>query len=359
MTSNDGEKANTAQDTLDYLHKPLPGPKPRVTPTLNVISSSKITLVPTCYDPKTNAPVYHSFASGGYADLYKAEMTFADESVKVVAVKVFRGAHFSTHTEDQKDVYKNRLLREYEVWGRAKHRNILGLEGLVVVESLVLPSPGLVSQYKDHGDLHSFMQGSIIFDRLEMARGIVCGLEYLHNQIKVVHGDLTPVNILIDFDEATPCYFPLITDFGKSRVDGKRGYTTTVAEAVFVAARPPELLDHSDPNPATNAGVLSFAGDVYSFSMLLLYVLTGKVPYTQEGIAPLKILQLICDAAKPLRPTPEKYPLHNRESHNFCWSIMQACWKHRPEDRITSKSAYDLLHGHTTTLPFPSPPISV
>ncbi|TEB24380.1 kinase-like protein, partial [Coprinellus micaceus] len=142
-----------------------------------------------------------------------------------VAVKVFRGAHLSANTDNKKELYKKRLFREYEVWGRVEHRNVLRLEGVFICD--ILPSPGLVSEFKEHGDLLTFMQRKFTFDRLAMARDIACGLQYLHAQ-DVVHGDLTLPNILVDVDRATGLYFPLITDFGKSRLYEKAGYTTEV-----------------------------------------------------------------------------------------------------------------------------------
>ena len=60
------------------------------------------------------------------------------------------------------------LRREYGVWERVEHPNVLHLEGLFISD--LLPSPGLVSEYKEHGDLLAFMHTKVEFDRLAMVR---------------------------------------------------------------------------------------------------------------------------------------------------------------------------------------------
>ena len=133
--------------------------------------------------------------------------------------------------------------------------------------------------------------------------------------------------------------------------------------------RPPELLAHSNPNPATNTEVLTFGSDVYSFSLVLLHVslslcvsaigstyagwklVTNKEPYEPEG-AFLTLIGKVIDENNPLRPTEQNYPLLDN-SHRFCWPIMRECWKHSPEKRITSREAYERLRDSPPS-PFPA-----
>ncbi|KAJ3550500.1 hypothetical protein NMY22_g431 [Coprinellus aureogranulatus] len=339
MSPDDAEKPQTTPWADGYLQE-----LERATPDAKllevIIPSSRIKLVSTEISEMTGSPlaVPKTIAAGGYADIYIATMTLDDgtENEKL-ASRFFRGAHLATSKETP-ELFKNRLRREYEVWGRLQHPNVQRLEGLVLTN--LLPSPGLVSDYKPLGDLLNFAQKNLPFDRLAMALGIAYGLQYLHSE-KVVHGDLTPTNILISQAEDGNTYIPLITDFGKARVDGQSGYTTNMNNSFFVAARPPELLGHNDSNPATNKEVLSFASDVYSLSMILLYVLTDIEPYTKEG-GGLRLLGNILDERQPLRPCPQKYPLLD-ESHVFCWAIMQECWKPTPAERISSRKVYEHL----------------
>ncbi|KAJ3502979.1 hypothetical protein NMY22_g18408 [Coprinellus aureogranulatus] len=284
--------------------------------------------------------------------LLKASTTTSNHGPAVV-VKVFRESHLR-RGKVSPGIHKNvcalptfripidpirkRLRREYEVWGRLYHPNIQRLEGILLTD--LLPSASLVSDYKPLGDLNSFRKLNLPFDRFAMALGIADGLQYLHSE-GVVHGDLTPMNILVEEGRDGNAYTPLITDFGKGRAYGHDGYTTNMTSSFFFA-RPPELLGHDDPDPATNKEVLSFASDVYSFSMVLLYLLTDIKPYSRESKGTIRLPAFILDEKQPLRPCPEKYPLLD-ESHAFCWPIMEACWKHVPAERISSREAYELL----------------
>jgi hypothetical protein len=54
------------------------------------------------------------------------------------------------------------------------------------------------------------------------------------------------------------------------------------------------------------------------------------------------LIARIVDDDLPLRPDPEKYPVLD-SSYDFCWPIMQACWKAKKEDRITSGEAHSRL----------------
>ncbi|KAJ3522619.1 hypothetical protein NMY22_g11814 [Coprinellus aureogranulatus] len=339
MPSSDVDKPQTNSWTVGYLQE-----LGRSTPEAKLLDIVRNPVVPyqtgihrNYGDDGAPQPVLKSIASGSYADIYMATMTMDDGTEKLVAVKVFREAHLRKGKVSP-EIHKNHLRRKYEVWGRLHHPNIQRLEGLVLTD--LLPSPGLVSNYKPLGDLHSFSKLNLPFDRFAMALGIADGLQYLHSE-GVVHGDLTPMNILVEEGQDGNAYTPLITDFGKSRVDGHDGYTTNMNTS-FIIARPPELLGHDDPNPATNTEVLAFASDVYSFSMLLLWLLTGIEPYSKESKPLFRLTALITDEEQPLRPHPEKYPLID-EPHAFCWPIMEACWKHVPAERISSREAYELL----------------
>ncbi|KAJ3550499.1 hypothetical protein NMY22_g430 [Coprinellus aureogranulatus] len=300
---------------------------------LKIIPSDEITLTPTIY--AENSPCYHPFASGGYADIYKATRTTSG-GVKQVVVKVFRNAHLQTNVYE-KQKYINRLRREYGVWSALDHRNIHVLEGIVIKDALT--SAGLVSEYKPLGSLESFLKSNpgALTGRLSIAQGVACGLEYLHEN-EIVHGDLTIANILLDRNVEDGTLFPKISDFGKSRILERDGYTTKVGDMPYFY-RPPELLLHSDLEMPSNKEMLFPESDVYSLSLVLLELLTGKRPYSQETLPHFTVCAAIVMSTTPLRPCTRKYPMIDPDT-NFVWPILEACWKTNPADRISSKEAH-------------------
>ena len=137
--------------------------------------------------------------------------------------------------------------------------------------------------------------------RLKIARGVARGLAYIHDK-KHVHGNIKPSNILLNSEME-----PIITDFGLERLvfgntsnkasnssnsarflGSQQRPTTTIHEGLpdlptsgsspyapvgssVGAAWPyqaPESLKNVKPNPK---------GDVYSFGIVLLELLTGRV----------------------------------------------------------------------------------
>ena len=97
---------------------------------------------------------------------------------------------------------------------------------------------------------------------------------------------------------------------------------------------------------------LSFPLEPSDLSYAERKLLTDTEPYKHEGNLPSWFLiSRIINKDKPLRPTAKAYHLLNRDgSHDFCWPIMQACWKHSPKERITSREAYERLRKGSPSL---------
>jgi serine/threonine protein kinase len=100
--------------------------------------------------------------------------------------------------------------------------------------------------------------------RLSIAAGAARGLAHLHDAERIVHGNLTSGNILLDARLG-----PRLSDFGLSRLMTSAANAAVVATAAALGYRAPELTKLRRATPRS---------DVYSFGVVLLELLTGKSP---------------------------------------------------------------------------------
>ncbi|KDP22826.1 hypothetical protein JCGZ_00413 [Jatropha curcas] len=188
------------------------------------------------------------------------------------------GTAYKATLEDGNQVAVKRLRekttkgqREFETeaagLGKIRHENLLALRAYYLGpkgEKL------LVFDYMPKGSLASFLHArgpEMIINwptRMNIAMGIARGLNYLHTEENMVHGNLTSSNILLD--EQTNAH---IADFGLSRLMTTAANTNVIATAGTLGYRAPELSKLKNVNTKT---------DVYSLGVIILELLTGKSP---------------------------------------------------------------------------------
>ncbi|KAF7974108.1 hypothetical protein HWV62_13435 [Athelia sp. TMB] len=272
-----------------------------------------------------------NFTTTAYSEVYEGTLTDPETGKVVkVAVKVLRGV---TEKEELLEKIKKRLLREIRVWMPLDHPNITPFLG--VVEGLG-PLSAMVSHYCSKGNINQYIIDNPNEDRLKLIIGIASGLAYLHS-LDLLHGDLKGHNVLID-DEGSP----RLADFGKSRVVERRGFTTAFTGTARYMA--PELTVISDDivEPVTVTGdggsdsssssvvldpMITKQSDVYAFSMVVLEILTSKLPFfylRQEHL----VVILTQDGKRPdrARCAPTQFA-------DEMWKFMEDCWDHDPSKR--------------------------
>jgi len=260
----------------------------------------------------------HYFSVGGFSEIYEGEWTdpLTGEVVRV-AIKLLRGVHTNPVTLEQTT---RRLRRETWIWRSLSHKNVLPFLGLC---SGIGPSPAMISPLCVNGDIHRYLVSNPQVDRLAVTIGVACGLEYLHSK-DVVHGNLKGHNVIVD-DDGTP----RLSDYNRSKFIDHRGFTSTFSG--FSRYMAPELFamesDAEDDFSSPEIPGLTKQTYVYSFSMLALEILTGKLPffYLRQDVT---VVARVGDGTRPDRvrcmPTIFTDPM---------WELMVNCWDQDPAQR--------------------------
>ncbi|CAL9118367.1 unnamed protein product [Musa acuminata var. zebrina] len=189
-----------------------------------------------------------------YGTVYKATL----EDGSQVAVKRLREKIAKSQKEFEAEV---------NVLGKIRHQNLLALRAYYLGpkgEKL------LVFDFMPKGSLAAFLHArgpDTPIDwstRMKIAMGVTRGLQHLQVDLKMIHGNLTSSNVLLDDDMNAR-----ISDFGVSRLMTGAASSNVIATASALGYRAPELSKLKKANAKT---------DIYSLGVIVLELLTGKSP---------------------------------------------------------------------------------
>ncbi|GAB4831988.1 Probable leucine-rich repeat receptor-like protein kinase imk3 [Ancistrocladus abbreviatus] len=232
--------------------------------------------------PSAGAEVESGSEAGGKLVHFDGPMVFTADNLLCATAEVMGkstyGTVYKATLEDGNQVAVKRLRekitkgqKEFEaevnVLGKIRHPNLLALRAYYLGpkgEKL------LVFDYMPGGSLATFLHGQgpdMHIDwptRMNIVKGTTRGLFHLHNHEKIIHGNLTSSNVLIDENNNAK-----IADYGLSRLMSATANTSVIATAGALGYRAPELSKLKKANVKT---------DVYSLGVIILELLTGKSP---------------------------------------------------------------------------------
>ncbi|KAM3338599.1 receptor kinase-like protein Xa21 [Capsicum galapagoense] len=163
-----------------------------------------------------------------------------------------------------------RFDTECEVVRNVRHRNLVPVITTCSSDSI----RAFVLQYMSNRSLENWLYREDchlnLLQRVTVMLDTAMAIEYLHhgNDTPIVHCDLKPANILLDEDMVAH-----VGDFGISKIlaiSKSMAHTETLGTLGYIA---PEY---------GSEGIVSTSGDVYSYGIMLLEVLTKRRPTDEE-----------------------------------------------------------------------------
>lgn len=194
---------------------------------------------------------------GGFGTVYKAVLP---DTKRIVAIKKLGASRSQGNRE---------FLAEMETLGKVKHRNLVPLLGYCSFGEEKL----LVYEYMVNGSLDLYLRNRADAvehldwaKRFKIAMGSARGLNFLHHGFipHIIHRDIKASNVLLDAD-----FEPRVADFGLARLISAYETHVSTSLAGTCGYIPPEY---------GQSWRSTTRGDVYSYGVILLELLTGKEP---------------------------------------------------------------------------------
>jgi serine/threonine protein kinase len=269
--------------------------------------------------------------AGGYGTVYRLSVGVGGGAASFAVKRLNRG---SAETD-------RGFERELDTMGDIKHRNVVPLCGYYAAPHFNL----LIYELMPNGSLDALLHGSTCCpwpSRYRIAVGVARGLSYLHHDCipAVIHRDVKPSNILLD-----RAMEARLSDFGLATLLTAGGtHVTTVVAGTFGYLAP----EYFDTGRATTRG------DVYSYGVVLLELLTGKRPthesflengtrlatWVKEAIEDRREDHAVDHALRPLL-----LPAH-KDQVRLLFSVADKCLDSDPANRPTMAQVVKILEHH-------------
>lgn len=186
-----------------------------------------------------------------------------ENSGMLVAIKIYRPKNALDVEGEQ------RFRDEYKIVYECRHANLLQPTSFSIFEEI----PYLVLPYCKYGSSEQLIGKKQTNEAIwKYILDVASGLNRLHtNEPQIIHQDIKPANVLIDNSKNFA-----ITDFGiSSKRGGVDGHYFDEENSGTLAYMAPERFQESAEPIAQS--------DIWAFGATLCEILTGKVPFGEEG----------------------------------------------------------------------------
>lgn len=256
--------------------------------------------------------IIEELGRGAMGIVYKAYDPLIE---RFVAIKTI---NLQVLSETERAEYETRFYQEAKAAGHLNHPNIVTIYDLGESGDVAYIAMELMEGRELQEMIYS-KRRLLVTDALNIAIQVAAGLSYAH-QRGVVHRDIKPSNIMVLGDNLVK-----ISDFGIARMassmEGKQ------EDAIF--GTPPFMSPEQIQGKSIDA-----RSDIFSLGVVLYYMLTDRLPFSEENISLLKnqIVSVV----------PEKPSALNPGISEALDAVIYKCLAKTPEARF--KNANDLAN---------------
>ncbi|MED6161567.1 hypothetical protein PIB30_062020 [Stylosanthes scabra] len=316
----------------------------------------------------------HGYLRVSYGELHQATNGFS--SSNLVGAGSFGSVYRGTLVHFERPVVVKVLklqtygasksfMAECKALGKLKHRNLVNI--LTCCSSVDYKGDdfkAIVFEFMPNGSLETLLHNTIedreptnlslnLLQRVNIALHVAFALDYLHNESEdvVVHCDIKPSNILLDDDMVAH-----LGDFGLARlVHGAASHSSSDGSSSVIKG----TIGYVPPEYGAG-GAVSTEGDMYSYGILLLEMITAKKPTDTmfgEGLnlrnfCNMATAEGIIEIVDSTLLTPideeEKRTMHHQNIEECLVSLASigvACSQEFPTQRMNIKDVIMELHA--------------